>query len=96
MTGGDRKETVKELGFGWSGTVGCSSFHENARIVKQHFVGLDRAELRYVRDPADVMGPDYPSETLRVLKNKEMRQFGEYCTRRLVLDARDRMATAST
>jgi hypothetical protein len=38
------------------------------------------------------MGPDYPSETFRVLKEKEIRQFGEYRTRRLVLEAWDRMA----
>jgi hypothetical protein len=31
--------------------------------------GLTRDELRYILDPADVMGPDYPSETFRVLKN---------------------------
>ena len=42
-------------------------------------------------DPADVKGPDYPSETFRVLKEKEFRQFGEYRTRRLVLEAWDRM-----
>lgn len=51
--------------------------------------GLTRDELRYVLDPADVMGPDYPSETFRVLKDKELRRFGEYRTRRLVLEAWD-------
>ncbi len=30
--------------------------------------GLTRDELRYILDPADVMGSDYPSETFRVLK----------------------------
>jgi hypothetical protein len=35
--------------------------------------GLTRDELRYILDPADVMGEDYPSETFRVLKNKELR-----------------------
>jgi len=53
--------------------------------------GLDRDELRYILDPADVKGPDYPSETFRVLKEKEIRQHGEYRTRRLVLQAWDRM-----
>jgi len=53
--------------------------------------GLDRDELRYILDPTDVMGPDYPSETFRVLKNNEMRQFGEYRTQRLVLEAWDRL-----
>ena len=51
-----------------------------------------RFVLRRVRRcPADVMGPDYPSETFRVLKNNEMRQFGEYRTQRLVLEAWDRL-----
>ncbi len=53
--------------------------------------GLDRDELRYILDPADIKGPDYPSETFRVLKDKEIRQHGEYRTRRLVLEAWDRM-----
>ena len=53
--------------------------------------GLTRDELRYILDPADVMGPDYPSETFRVLKEKEIRAHGEYRTRRLVLAAWDRM-----
>ena len=53
--------------------------------------GLTRDELRYILDPADVMGEDYPSETFRVLKNREIRDFGEYRTRRLVLDAWDRL-----
>lgn len=50
---------------------------------------LTRDELRYILDPADVMGADYPSETFRVLKNNEIREFGEYRTRRLVLEAWD-------
>jgi hypothetical protein len=56
-----------------------------------HLYGLTRDELRYILDPADVMGPDYPSETFRVLKTNEIRQFGEYRTQRLVLEAWDRL-----
>ncbi|MBF0629483.1 MAG: hypothetical protein HQL89_00660 [Magnetococcales bacterium] len=52
---------------------------------------LTRDELRYILDPADVMGPDYPSETFRGLKNNEMKEFGEYRTARLVLAAWDRL-----
>lgn len=55
--------------------------------------GLTRDELRYILDPADVMGEDYPSETFRVLKNSELRNFGEYRTRRRVLAAWDRLET---
>ena len=53
--------------------------------------GLERDELRYILDPADVMGADYPSETFRVLKNSEIRDFGEYRTQKLVLEAWDRL-----
>jgi hypothetical protein len=52
--------------------------------------GLTRDELRYILDPSDVRGPDYPSETFRVLKDNEMKRFGEYRTRRMVLEAWDR------
>ncbi|MDW8224344.1 MAG: hypothetical protein RMJ82_15485, partial [Gemmatales bacterium] len=47
-----------------------------------------------VSDPLDPAGydarckaSDFPSETFRVLKEKELRAFGEYRTRRLVLEA---------
>ena len=53
---------------------------------------LTRDELRYILDPADVMGEDFPSETFRGLKYNEMKKFGEYRTRRLVLEAWDRLA----
>jgi hypothetical protein len=53
--------------------------------------GLTRDQLRYVLDPADVRGTDYPSETFRVLKSNEIARYREYRTARLVLDAWDRM-----
>ncbi|WP_250473098.1 N-6 DNA methylase [Caballeronia sp. GAFFF1] len=53
--------------------------------------GLSHDELLYILDPSDVMGDDYPSETFRVLKSNEIREFGEYRTRRLVLEAWDRL-----
>ncbi|NTU52313.1 MAG: N-6 DNA methylase [Chlorobiaceae bacterium] len=56
--------------------------------------GLTRDELRYILDPSDVYGEDYPSETFRVLKKNETNQFGEYRTRRLVLEAWDRLCQA--
>jgi hypothetical protein len=52
--------------------------------------GLSRDDLRYILDPADLMGEDYPSETFRVLKKNEIDEYGEYRTRRLVLEAWDR------
>ncbi|WGS23995.1 N-6 DNA methylase [Bradyrhizobium sp. ISRA463] len=53
--------------------------------------GLTRDELRYVLDPTDVKGPDYPSETFRVLKKNETARYGEYRTARLVLQVWDRL-----
>ncbi|MDB9440567.1 restriction endonuclease [Sphaerospermopsis kisseleviana CS-549] len=53
--------------------------------------GLTRDELRYILDPADVYGAEFPSETFRVLKNNEIKQYGEYRTQRLVLEAWDRV-----
>jgi len=55
--------------------------------------GLSRDELRYILDPADIEGPDYPSETFRVLRSNELRNYGEYRTRRLVLGAWDQQHT---
>jgi len=57
--------------------------------------GLSRDELRYVLDPKDVMGADYPSETFRVLQKNEIAKYGEYRTQRLVLAAYDAQAAAA-
>ena len=57
--------------------------------------GLTRDELRFILDPADTHGSDYPTETFRVLKKNEMREFGEYRTQRLVLEAWDRVDSRS-
>lgn len=52
--------------------------------------GLTRDELRYILDPADILGKDYPSETFRVLKNNERIPGTEqYRTQQLVLAAWD-------
>jgi len=57
--------------------------------------GLTRDELRYVLDPKEVQGEDFPSETFRVLKEKEIKQYGEYRTQRLVLKAWDKLEAAA-
>jgi hypothetical protein len=55
--------------------------------------GLSRDELRYVLDPKEAMGLDYPSETFRVLQKNEAAKYGEYRTARLVLAAHDRLVS---
>jgi hypothetical protein len=52
--------------------------------------GLDREALSFILDPQSVK-PGYPSETFSVLKRSEEKKFGEYRTRRLVLEAWDRL-----
>lgn len=66
---------------------------------------LTPAELEDLLDPheevADPLEPqgyaarmrasDFPSETFRVLKEKELRDYGEYRTRRLILEAWERL-----
>ena len=54
-----------------------------------------------VADPLDPAGyatraaSTFPGETFRVLKEKEIRQYGEYRTRRLVLEAWEKLAQHS-
>lgn len=52
-----------------------------------HLYGLDSDELRYILDPEDICGQGCINETFRVLKDNEIRQYGEYRTKRLVLEA---------
>jgi hypothetical protein len=48
-------------------------------------------KIRYILDPQDMYGPDFPWETFCVLKEKEIRLYGEYRTRKLVLEAWERL-----
>jgi hypothetical protein len=52
--------------------------------------GLTREDLMYILDPESVMGEGYPSQTFPGLKRRELKEFGEYRTMRLVLEAWDR------
>lgn len=70
-------------------------FAPNRRAVLQaeldaivaHLYGLTTDELRYILDPEDICGLGCINETFRVLKERELREYGEYRTRRLVLTA---------
>jgi hypothetical protein len=60
-----------------------------------HLYGLTRDELRYILDPKDLFGAEFPSETFRVLKEREEKEYGEYRTQRLVLEAFDKLAEST-
>lgn len=55
---------------------------------KGHELSID---LCYILDSPDVYGPDFPRETFRVLEEKEIARCGEYRTRRLVIEAWERI-----
>ncbi|MBB4836322.1 Eco57I restriction-modification methylase domain-containing protein [Acinetobacter schindleri] len=61
----------------------------DAFYAKKYSLSLE--DLCYILDPTSVMGEGYPSETFRVLKNKEINEFGEYRTKRLILEAWDKL-----
>jgi hypothetical protein len=48
-------------------------------------------DLRFILDAADVYGAVLPGEYQRILKERELRELGEYRSRRLVLEARDQL-----
>lgn len=53
--------------------------------------GLDEGDLRYILDPSEIYGAEFPGETFRVLEEKETARYGEYRTKRLVLEAEARL-----
>ena len=53
--------------------------------------GLTEEEFRYILDPKDVKGENFPSESFRTLRDDEISRFGEYRTRHLALEAWERM-----
>jgi hypothetical protein len=60
---------------------------EHVRTSLYHGI-LSPEPLTYLNPPFE------PAETFRVLKNNEMKKYGEYRTRRLVLEAWDRLGLA--
>jgi hypothetical protein len=60
-------------------------------LVSRDVYGLTRDEMLYILDPANILGEDCGIETFKALRNREMREFGEYRTQRLVLGAWDRL-----
>lgn len=55
-----------------------------------HLYGLNTEDIRYILDPEDVCGKGWINETFRGLKDREIRELGEYRTKRLVMEAWDR------
>jgi hypothetical protein len=60
-------------------------------LVAHEVYGLSRKEMLYILDPANLLGDDCGIETFKALKNREIRECGEYRTQVLILEAWDRM-----
>ena len=51
--------------------------------------GLNRDELSFIIDPSEVFGDEYPSQTFSGLKRNEVKEYGEFRSRRLILKSWD-------
>ncbi len=76
----------------------CFTFDIDQRAIWQaeldaifaHLYNITTRELRYILDPEDICGEGCINETFRVLKDNEISEYGEYRTKRLVLEAWER------
>jgi hypothetical protein len=64
-------------------------------LVARDLLGLSRDEMLYLLDPADILGADCGFETFGAFQRAERRQFGEYRTQRLILEAWDGLPVPS-
>ncbi|MBT2788020.1 MULTISPECIES: N-6 DNA methylase [unclassified Halomonas] len=88
----DMAEFAKDLDCKVSETDSISKDKIQAELDAYYakLYGLNRNELEFILEPESIK-PGYPSETFSVLKRNEEREFGEYRTRRLVLEAWDKL-----
>lgn len=62
-------------------------------LVARELFGITRDEMRYILEPADILGPECGFETFGALQRAEERQYREFRTRRLILEAWDSLPT---
>lgn len=94
----DFRRLVQEEGRIQCATSGVERADQRARLIAEidalvaHEVyGLTRREMLYILDPANLLGESCGIETFRALKNREIREYGEFRTQRLVLEAWDEL-----
>jgi len=95
-TARDVQSFAKDLGhtggpFAWN-DADRSAIRAELDAYFAHLYGLTSDELEYVLGPKQLFGDEFPGETFRVLKDNEESKYGEYRTRRLVLEAFDKLA----
>ena len=60
-------------------------------LVAREVYRMSKEEMRYILDPDNILGKDCGVETFKALRNAEIREFGEFRTQRLILEAWDRI-----
>lgn len=60
-------------------------------LVARDVFGQSKQEMLYILDPDNILGPDSGVETFKALRNAELREFGEFRTQRLIMEAWDRI-----
>lgn len=58
-------------------------------LVARDFFGLTKDEMRYLMDPADIVGSDSDHENFGALKRAEIRRDGKFTSRDMILAAWD-------
>jgi hypothetical protein len=64
-------------------------------LVARDLFGLSRDEMRYLLEPADILGPDCGFETFGALDRAERREFGSFATRDRILGTWDALPAAA-
>ena len=65
-------------------------------LVARDVYGLTKEEMLYILDPANILGESCGFETFKALRNRELREFNEFRTQRLIEDAWDRLPGPTT
>ena len=60
-------------------------------LVARDVFGQSKQEMLYILDPDNILGPECGVETFKALRNAELREFKEFRTQRLIMEAWDRV-----
>jgi hypothetical protein len=95
-------ETAPLLGLNPKSQVPCEDTAERECLrveldvlIARDLFGLSKDEMRYLLDPADILGADCGFETFGALQRAEIREHHEFRTQRLILETWNRLASPS-
>ncbi len=64
-------------------------------FISGDLFGLTIEEMRYLLDPTDILGPDCGFETFGALQRSERHEFGDFRTRRMILEAWEHLPSSA-